>query len=165
MREGRRADMFDHVLIPLDGSKVSEAALPYAQRLGTGDGKKKITLVRVIERVKGYDRVVDASKGPGGEIVSQSRTPGEQEAHEYLGRVAKGLEDEGFKTEAQVLLGDPAEAIAFHAEHNPCDVIVMCSHGRSGTSKLTHGSVAEKVFKSTCVPLFMVRGPGCIPGL
>ena len=157
--------MFEHILIPLDGSKVSEAALPYAQKLGVGDGKKQITLVRVIERVKGYDRVVDASKGPGGEIVSQSRSKGEQEAHEYLGRVAKTLEDEGFKTEAQVLLGDPAEAIAFHAEHNPCDVIVMCSHGRSGAGKLTHGSVAEKVFKTTCVPLFMVRGPGCIPGL
>ena len=44
-----------------------------------------------------------------------------------------------------------------------CDLIVMSSHGRSGPSKWTHGSVAEKIFRASTVPVLMVRAPNCAP--
>ncbi|OGO06013.1 MAG: hypothetical protein A2Y60_05020 [Chloroflexi bacterium RBG_13_54_9] len=65
----------------------------------------------------------------------------------------------------QVLMGNPPEEIASYAEESGVDLIVMASHGRSGPSRWAYGSVAEKVFRSSCVPVMMVRAPGCFPGL
>ncbi|HLE81673.1 MAG TPA: universal stress protein, partial [Dehalococcoidia bacterium] len=45
------------------------------------------------------------------------------------------------------------------------DLIVMASHGRTGVARWALGSIAERVFRATCVPLLMVRAPGCVAGL
>jgi nucleotide-binding universal stress UspA family protein len=89
----------------------------------------------------------------------------ERQADRYLSRIAKGLETKGIKVQTAVLLGNPAEEIALYAELHPCDLVIMASHGRSGPSKWAHGSVAEKVFRASCVPLLMVRAPGCFVGI
>jgi nucleotide-binding universal stress UspA family protein len=58
-----------------------------------------------------------------------------------------------------------AEEIAFYAKHPGCDIIVMASHGRSGPSRWAYGSVADRVLRASCVPVLMVRAPGCVPGI
>ena len=75
------------------------------------------------------------------------------------------MKAKGIKVDMEVLLGDPAEEIASYAKHNGCDIIVMSSHGRSGPSRWAHGSVADKVFRASCVPILMVRAPGCTTGI
>jgi len=85
----------------------------------------------------------------------------EKEARKYLGRIAKDLEAKGIKVLTEVLLGQPAEEITLFATNEGCDLIVMASHGRSGPSRWTHGSVAEKVFRANCAPLLTVGAPGC----
>jgi nucleotide-binding universal stress UspA family protein len=57
------------------------------------------------------------------------------------------------------MTGDPAEAIVSFAEKNPCDIIVMASHGRSGVSRWAVGSVADKVFRASTVPVLLVKAP------
>ena len=89
----------------------------------------------------------------------------ERQADRYLNRLAKGLEAKGIKVQTEVLLGNPAEEIALYAEFHPCDLVIMASHGRSGPSKWAYGSVAEKVFRAICVPILMVRAPGCFVGI
>jgi nucleotide-binding universal stress UspA family protein len=83
----------------------------------------------------------------------------EKQAQRYLNRVAKGLEAKGIKTETLVLLGNPAEEITLNAKHYGADLIIMASHGRSGISRWTHGSVADKVFRASSAPVLMVRAP------
>ena len=157
--------MYQHILVPLDGSKTAECAIAWAQELAKRCGSERVTLVRVIKESKGYKRVADYSKPPEQTMVSQAVGGKEKEAEQYLTVTAKRMQDEGIKVETKILLGKPAEAIVFHAGHDSCDLIVMASHGRSGMGRWLRGSVADKVFKGCCTPTLKIRGPGCIPGV
>jgi len=63
-----------------------------------------------------------------------------------------------------VLKGNPAESLADYASKNKVDLIVIATHGRSGVSRWVWGSVADRLLRSACVPVLMVRAPGCFPG-
>ena len=82
------------------------------------------------------------------------------QAQRYLNRIAKQLEKKGIKAKTRVLLGNPAEEIAYFTEHDGADLIIMASHGRSGHSRWAHGSVADKVFRASKAPILMVRATG-----
>jgi nucleotide-binding universal stress UspA family protein len=85
------------------------------------------------------------------------------QADKYLDRIQRRLVKKGINVNTEVLLGKPADAIVSYAENNGIDLIIMSSHGRSGISRWASGSVAERVFRSACVPVLMVRAPGCVP--
>jgi nucleotide-binding universal stress UspA family protein len=87
------------------------------------------------------------------------------EADNYLHRIQRRFEKKGISSMSQVLLGKPAEAIITYADDQKVDLIVMASHGRSGVSRWASGSVADRVFRGTCIPVLMVRAPGCVPGV
>jgi nucleotide-binding universal stress UspA family protein len=168
--------MYKKILVPLDGSKLAECALPHAEELAKGCGGEEIILVSVTERVQGY-RAIEGSTEPlvmsgGGWVGSiqppfQRRVPKElgkkeKQAQRYLGRIAEKLETKGVKVRTEVLFWPPAEAIASYAEDNSADIVVMSSHGHSGPSRWAHGSVADKVLRASRVPVLIVRAPGCI---
>ena len=153
--------MYQKVMVPLDGSKLAECALPYAEKLAKGCNAEEVILVSVTERVQVYKRVDDPGEPQGYRMIAESVGRKERQAERYLTKIAKRLEKEGIKVHTEVVLGEAAEGIASYAELGKCDIIVMASHGRSGPSRWAHGSVAEKVFRSSCVPLLMVRAPGC----
>jgi len=171
--------MYKKILVPLDGSKLAECALPHAEELAKGCGTTEVILVSVTERVRGY-RPVEGSAEPlvgrGGGWGSSVQPPGqrlvpeatgkkEKQAQRYLGRVAKTLAAKGINVSTDVLLWKPAEAIVGYAKQYGCDLIVMASHGRSGPSRWAYGSVADKVLRSSCIPVLMIRAPGCVPGI
>jgi nucleotide-binding universal stress UspA family protein len=157
--------MYKKILVPLDGSKLAEAALPHAEELARGCGTEGIILVSVTERVQGYRAFEDPSLPLGQRLVPESSGKKEKPAQKYLDRIAKGLQAKGIKVDTEVLIGDPASEIISYASDPGCDIIVMSSHGRSGPSRWAYGSVADKVFRATCVPVLMVRVPGCVPGV
>ncbi len=156
--------MYQKILVPLDGSKLAECALPYAEELAKCCGGEVI-LVSVTERIQAYRPVRDLSQPLGQRLVPEGIGKKEKQAQRYLDRVVKGLEAKGVKIQTEVLLGNPAQEITFYAEQNGCDLIVMSSHGRSGPSRWAHGSVADKVFRAAGVPILMVPAPGCISGV
>jgi len=132
--------MYQHILLPLDGSEISESAIPHVEALALGCETKKVTIVHVVEQER-YEGMLASGKRPG----------------VYLQRTAKRLEAKGISTNIKVLTGDPAEAIVSYAEKSPCDIIVMASHGRSGVTRWAIGSVADKVFRASSVPVLMVK--------
>ncbi len=166
--------MFQKILVPLDGSKLAECALPYAEELAKGKSEAEVILASVTERVTGLTRgtihrkLSEASDLPGLEEVSSEKevTFGkkEKQAQDYLNNIARQMETRGIKVKTEVLLGNPAEEITDFARYNNIDVIVMSSHGHSGPSRWASGSVTDRVFRSSCVPMLIVRAPGCIPG-
>ena len=157
--------MYKKILVPLDGSKLAECALPHAEELAKGFGTEKVILVSVTERVQGYRAFEEPSQPLGQQLVPEAFGKQEEQAQKYLGRIAKAMEAKGIKVSTEVLLGDPAGEIVIYAKHPGCDLIVMSSHGRSGISRWTHGSVADKVFRGSPVPVLMVRAPGCAPDI
>ena len=157
--------MYKKILVPLDGSKLAECALPHVEELAKGCGTEEVILVSVTERVQGYKAFEDPGQPLGQRLVPETSGKKEKQAQRYLGRIAKAMEAKGIKVNSEVLLGDPAEEIVSYAAHPGCDIIVMSSHGRSGPSRWAYGSVADKVFRATCVPVLMVRAPGCVAGI
>jgi len=157
--------MYRRILVPLDGSKLAECALPYAEALARGCDTEKVVLVSVTERLHGYRAFDDPSQPLGQRLAPEAFGKKEKQAQRYLGRIAKEMEAKGIKVSTEVLLGDPAEEIVIYAKHPGCDIIVMSSHGRSGVSRWAHGSVADKVLRGSPVPVLMIRAPGCIPGI
>jgi nucleotide-binding universal stress UspA family protein len=167
--------MYKKILVPLDGSKLAECALPYVEELAKGCDTEEIMLVSATEQVRGRTQAPEAkelyraSDKPGfqgaGSEVAVTFGKKEMQAQRYLGRIAKGLKAKGMKLRTEVLFWPPAETIASYAEQNGADIIVMSSHGRSGPSRWAHGSVADKILRISCVPVLMVRAPGCVSGI
>jgi len=170
--------MYKKILVPLDGSKLAECALPHVEMLTKCD-TEEVILVSVTELVQEYrvlEGVGEPIPTPMGGWVPPSRPLGERlvpeafgkeekQAQRYLDRIAEKLAAKGINASTEVLLGKPAEAIVGYAKQHACDLIVMASHGRSGPSRWAYGSVADKILRSSCVPVLIIRAPGCIPGI
>jgi nucleotide-binding universal stress UspA family protein len=170
--------MYRKILVPLDGSELAECAVPHAEILAKYD-TAEVILVSVTELVQGY-RVLEGDGEPiptpvggwvapghplGERLVPEAFGKKEKQAQRYLDSIAKKLAAEGINASIEVLLGKPAEAIIGYAEQHGCGLIVMASHGRSGPSRWAYGSVADKILRSSHVPVLIVRAPGCVPGI
>jgi len=153
--------MYKKILVPLDGSELAECALTHVVAIAKAFAAEVI-LVSVTERVQGFRVVEDPTRPTEQRLVPEGMGKLEKQAQRYLDGVAKRLEAEGVRVLTDVELWNPAEGIIASAITNKCDIIVMASHGRSGPSKWTHGSVAEKVFRASNIPVLMIRAPGCV---
>jgi nucleotide-binding universal stress UspA family protein len=151
--------MYKKIMVPLDGSKLAESVLPHVEAIAKGTKAEEVILVSVTETVLGYRPLTVYGQPTEEKLIPEAVGKTEKQAQKYLDRVAKGLEAKGIKTETLVLLGNPAEEITLNAKHYGADLIIMASHGRSGISRWTHGSVADKVFRASSVPVLMVRAP------
>jgi nucleotide-binding universal stress UspA family protein len=152
--------MYRKILVPLDGSKLAECALPHAVDMAKAYSAEMV-LVSVTEEVEGFRAVSDASQPHEERLVPEAGGKLEEQARKYLDRIAAGIAKEGVEVTTEVQFGKPADGIMVAAMLYDCDVIVMSSHGRSGVSKWTHGSVAEKVFRVSHTPVLMIPAAGC----
>jgi nucleotide-binding universal stress UspA family protein len=159
--------MYNRILVPLDGSRLAECALPHAEELVEDRDRAEILLVSATEQVQARTRAPEARElyHSAGPEVTVGFGKKQSEAQRYLGRIAKELETKGIKARTEVLPWPPAETIASYAERNSADIIVMSTHGRSGPSRWAYGSVADKVLRSSCAPVLLIRAPGCVPGV
>ncbi len=152
--------MYKKILVPLDGSKLAECVLPHVQTLAQGSNVKEIVFVRVVEPFY-----------PRGEFVIEESQQKKIEAdhkaaaQEYLKNLTAGLKYDGIKISYEVLHGFVADTLAEYVNKNQIDLIVIATHGRSGVSRWVWGSVADRILRSSCVPVLMVRAPGCVPGI
>lgn len=157
--------MYDKILVPLDGSKLAEAVIPYVEALAQGCQVREIILLRVCEPfsvLADYPATLPVSFE---ENVKQINQYGQNQCRIYLDNVEEQLKEKGLSVRTESRLGSPAEQIVNFAKENNIDLIVMASHGRSGPGRWAYGSVADKVFRTTCVPLMIIRGPGCVIGV
>jgi nucleotide-binding universal stress UspA family protein len=148
--------MIKKILVPLDGSKLAECVLPYVEEFATKLAAE-VALISVTHRVQGYWPFDDPSQPNETRLVPQGTCSREELALKYLNTAAKGLEEKAIKVTKEVVCGQPAQEIFFYANDNHCDLIVISTHGRSGLSKLTHGSIATKILKLATVPVTVIR--------
>ena len=142
--------MYKKILVPLDGSELSEAVLNHVIIIATSCQVPEVVLIRVREPLDNSVRVtLDA------EIAKELDQAYNDEAASYLKSIAKTLEKKGIGVKVEVLEGNPAEKIIKYSKDNEIDLIVMSTHGRSGFSRIVFGSVADKVLRQTEVPLLL----------
>ncbi len=152
--------MYQKIIVPLDGSKLAECVLPHVQTLAHTCEIADVVLVRVAEPVQ----TVVADYALKQVDVASLDAENKADAEKYLAEMAKHVTLNGTHVQTKVLTGHAAESIADFAAENGADVIVLATHGRSGVKRWVLGSTADKILRSACVPVMMVRAPGCIPG-
>jgi len=151
------------ILVPLDGSELSEGILPIVERLAR-PFDLAISLVRAIEPLP-------PSTMAGVVIhVEESTRLRTAEAQEYLSKVAAGFEAKGLRVTCAVRLGPAVNVIQERAREAEADLIAMATHGRTGLGRLFLGSVAERVLRAAEVPILLwkpgltVRGVDTVHG-
>jgi nucleotide-binding universal stress UspA family protein len=139
--------MFKHILVPLDGSKLAESSLSAAAYL-VNSGGSEVTLLHVVE-----DRAPMAVHGE-----RHLTSPAGAEA--YLRTVSERFFAPETKVNHHVhdaRITNVAREIADHQEEIDHDLIVMCTHGRSGANTLVFGSIAQKIVSLGTVPVLIVQ--------
>lgn len=145
--------MFQHLLIPLDGSHRAEEALPYAAALAERFSSR-LTLLQVIGPVL-WEAEMRAEL-PDAEAQLQQREL--DSATSYLRQKEAELAGQGLAVNALVLShASVPDAILATAVNEGADAIVMCTHGLSGLRRLLLGSVAEQVMRRSTVPVVLIR--------
>ena len=152
--------MSERILIPLDGSKLGEAALHYIEgtfsRLAPGE-KVEVTLFHVITTLTHDIDVPQVSAMPVPYTESELE-PIKNKAIDYLNEVGEGLRSKGAIVTCKVVAGaNPAEEIIKAEGEVNADLVTMSTHGRSGIGRWAFGSVTEKVLRGGSVPVLMVR--------
>ena len=133
-----------HLLVPLDGSGFGETALALAAAIAERKG-----CALDIVTVHAPTAHPDLSAPMSSEIETWFRT----RAQEYLDCMAEQVRRRfSIELRTTVLQGGAATAIAEHALANPPELIVMCTHARSGPSRLFLGSVADRLVRELHCP-------------
>ena len=146
--------MYQRILVPVDGSSVAERGLQEAIGLAA-ELKARLYVLHVIGEFPLYVEMSSAMSFD--ESMSRLRASGE----DLLATAKSAALDAGVPAVDTVLLeisrGRIAEAIVEEAQKNGCNLVVMGTHGRRGISRLTMGSDAELVVRSSSVPVLLVR--------
>ena len=145
--------MFKHILLPTDGSSLSQVAIQKGVQLAKSM-KAKITGISVMPEQKYYlyqtDIIVQVKK----ETVKQHK----READRNLSVIEKATKDADVPCETLCEISDhPHETIIRVAEKRGCDLIMMASHGRRGVSGLLLGSETQKVLTHSKIPVLVYR--------
>jgi len=147
--------MFKHVLVPTDGSELSEAtvnrAISFAQDAGA--------------RITFFYAQPDFPMPIYGEGALIDPTTPEQFAQSAAQEAARILDSAKGKADAVGVVCNtdtqineiPYEAIIDAAERHGCDLIFMASHGRRGLASLLLGSETQKVLTHTRIPVLVYR--------
>lgn len=150
--------MYTKILVPLDGSETSECSLPHVKAIALGCGVPDVILLRVVEPIFNVEAEVTAKAGR--DLMAQVEEENKENGQAYLNRLVGEFTAEGIHTSAALGYGKPADEIIDFAEKHNVDLIVMCTHGRSGITRWVLGSVAEKVVRHSPVPVLTVSPAG-----
>ncbi len=144
--------MYRKILVPVDGSAASTRGLEEAIAFAKATGAT-LELVHIVDEF-----VIAAGAAPSvwQDLVDALRETGEK----VLADAEAAVRGQGVTCTSELLKatsGGAAGAIVAHAKKTSADLIVMGTHGRRGLRRLTLGSDAELVLRSSPVPVLMVR--------
>jgi nucleotide-binding universal stress UspA family protein len=140
------------ILVPLDGSEASEAVLAVVAGLA-GPFDFTIDLLHVIEPL------TPAALAEVGSQADELLRRRYAEAEAHLAGLAERLEGRGLRVRWTARLGIAAEKIQEYADEEKVGLIAMTTHGRSGLGRLFLGSVAERVLRTSRVPVLLLKAP------
>jgi len=139
--------MFKHILVPIDGSLLAEAALPAAAFLAE-KLHARVTLMHVVE------------KNAPDEVHGQPHLKHPQDAERYLQEIAQRAFPKNTRVDCHVHtneVDDVAGSIVEHAEELEHDLVIMCSHGRGAALHLFLGSIAQRVIAKGAQPVLITH--------
>lgn len=146
---------FRLILVPIDGSELSDEAVDQAVRLAAATGATLIFL-NVIEPFLALTISSDLLE----QTKAEYELSAERRAGEILLRAAAAANDAGVpRSTVRGMSGSPYETILKIAAERCCDLIAMASHGRKGLGALVLGSVTNQVLTHSAIPVLVLRKP------
>ena len=152
--------MFKQILVPLDGSSRAEQALPVVARLARASGGT-IVLMRVAKLPMDYGGGFTQVPLLTEQIIETEL----DNADDYLKSVATSDTFRGITVKTEAMFGQPLQDILSVAESRQVDLIVICSHGRTGLKRWALGSIAQGLAHQSSVPLLVLREGGRVIAL
>ena len=142
--------MYKKMLVPVDGSELAEAVIPYSKELA---GRLDLDLVFLHVYRPAESEFLPIHRAYVERLAEIAR----RQSQEVQQRT--GIQPGGKAVEArgEVAVGYPAEEILNYADENDIDLILMATHGRSGITRWAIGSVADAVVSVSKVPVWLVR--------
>ncbi|HLF67194.1 MAG TPA: universal stress protein [Gammaproteobacteria bacterium] len=145
--------MIKKILVPLDGSKLAEKALPYAESFAQ-KYEAELILVWVLQ----HPIMVPMDYGGAVIPIDTMMAQAENEASDYLRNLQAKFRQQKIPTRVTILKSHAvAEAIIDLAHKEKADMIIKTTHGRTGPSRWIFGNVAAKVLQRAPCPVFLVR--------
>lgn len=146
--------MYKHILLPTDGSPLSEIAVNNGLRFAQAVGAKVTGFYVMVERqVESFEDYAPADvKAPAHDAVSR------EEAQKYLAAIAGKAKNLGVSCETYSMPhASPHLAIIKAATDKGCDLIIMASHGRKGVTGELVGSETSRVITNCKIPVLVYR--------
>jgi nucleotide-binding universal stress UspA family protein len=144
--------MYTHILVPTDGSDITDKAVQTAVKLASTLGAK-LSAISVKEPFP-YSAISEMQPVPPQEFFdAQERIAADRVKQVREVALAAGVTADAFTVESV----HPWEAIVDQAKELGCDLIVMASHGRRGVSALLLGSETQKVLTHCQIPVLVVK--------
>jgi len=141
--------MYERILLPLDGSSLSEQALPHA--VAQADQfEAELVLLKVLKPI-----AKNINLPPG--ALRRAEEASRELARDYLERISANIQGMGISVRAITVDGQPHEEITQFAEAEQIDLIVICTRGETGLSRWLMGSVADRVARGVSIPVLLVR--------
>jgi nucleotide-binding universal stress UspA family protein len=145
--------MFKHILLPSDGSELSEATIQKGIQLAKSINAK-VTGFHVILPFHVFSLQTEMLEDTKEQYERQSKVQAEQ----FLSVIKKAAEKAGVSCDTDYVTSNhPYEMIIQAAEKKGCDLIMMASHGRRGAQGLLIGSETQKVLTHTKIPVLVFR--------
>lgn len=146
--------MLDKILVPVDGSRFAEAALPIAQRMARA-AKGSLHLVLIHHPLPAWNPAI--SFPDGGAAIEEANRDRETA---YLAALTEQVgRDSGVPVTQTLIRGTPGEAISAHAATIGAGLVVMATHGRGPVSRFWLGSTTDYVLRHVAVPVLAVHPP------
>jgi nucleotide-binding universal stress UspA family protein len=141
------------ILLPLDGSRAGDAAIPHAKSLANSLNAE-LVLIHVLEE-GAIAEMPSAAMMERKDILKTSMS-------NYLNKKMESFKEEGLQASVMIEggFGSAANHIIDFAEANDVGLIAMSTHGRSGIGRWIFGSVTDKVLHAGHTALLVVRAPG-----
>jgi nucleotide-binding universal stress UspA family protein len=146
--------MIQRILVPTDGSELSERAVPLALALARAQAAELI-FTRVVQPPSWNE--IGAEGYLAGDTYAEVVAALNEEAKSAVETLGERARHEGLPVRTAVLDGFPAaQLLDYEAEAHP-DLVVMASHGRSGLARFALGSVADRLVREGSAPVLVVR--------
>jgi nucleotide-binding universal stress UspA family protein len=147
------AKMFKHILVPTDGSKLSEKAIKHAMQFAK-QCEARVTALHVIPKFHTFTYQADMLELTEKEYVKS----GLEHANQYLRYAQRVANNAGVEcSSAHASSDQPYKEIIKAAQKKGCDLILMASHGRRGIEGFLLGSETQKVLTHSHVPVLVFR--------
>ncbi len=143
--------MYKKMLVPLDGSALSETSLNHVITLVKGCSIPEVILIKAREPLD-----TGVRQRLNEELAQKLDEAYNDETEEYLARIAEYLDSQGVSAKTVAIASSAANGILNYARENGVDIIVMSSHGRTGIARWAFGSVAEKVLRQSDIPVLVI---------